>query len=78
MRAQLPARLRTVTAVRSEKLIQPNARNHYEVTEADLPLSCPMPSMQLWNSHPRVYLPVEKTGWAKCPYCSAEYTLKRG
>jgi uncharacterized Zn-finger protein len=36
-----------------------------------------MPGMQLWSSHPRVYLPVETTGWAKCPYCSAEYTLKR-
>jgi len=24
-----------------------------------------------------VFLPIEKTGWAKCPYCSAEYTLIR-
>jgi len=60
-----------------EKLIQPNARSQYEVTAEDLPLSCPMPGMQLWNSHPRVFLPVERTGWAKCPYCSAEFTLKR-
>jgi uncharacterized Zn-finger protein len=67
----------TVTAERSEKLIQPNAQHQYEVTAADLPLSCPMPGMYLWNSHPRVYLPIEKTGWAKCPYCSAEYTLKK-
>jgi uncharacterized Zn-finger protein len=37
-----------------------------------------MPGMQLWNSHPRVFLPIEKTGWAKCPYCSAEYELKKG
>lgn len=59
------------------KLIQPNARNQYTVTRDDLPLSCPMPSMHLWNSHPRVFLPIEKTGWAKCPYCSAEYTLSR-
>jgi len=66
-----------VTADSSDKLIQPNAQHHYEVTPADLPLSCPMPGMLLWNSHPRVYLPVEPTGWAKCPYCSAEYTLKR-
>ena len=57
-------------------LIQPNAQHHYDVTTDDLPLSCPMPGMQLWNSHPRVYLPIEATGWAKCPYCSAEYTLK--
>jgi uncharacterized Zn-finger protein len=54
-----------------------NAENQYEVTAADLPLSCPMPDMTLWNSHPRVYLPIEATGWAKCPYCGAEYTLKR-
>jgi len=58
-------------------LLQPNAQNRYEVTREDVPLSCPMPQMQLWNSHPRVYLPVEKTGWAKCPYCGAEYTLQR-
>jgi uncharacterized Zn-finger protein len=59
------------------KLIQPNAQNQYIVTQSDLPLSCPMPGMHLWNSHPRVFLPIEKTGWAKCPYCSAEYTLSR-
>ena len=59
------------------KLIQPNTQNQYTVTAADLPLSCPMPGMYLWNSHPRVYLAVEVTGWAKCPYCSAEYTLAR-
>lgn len=55
----------------------PNTESRYEVTAADLPLSCPMPSMSLWNSHPRVYLPIEATGFAKCPYCSAEFTLKR-
>ncbi len=61
----------------AKKLIQPNAQNQYMVTANDLPLSCPMPGMYLWNSHPRVYLPIEKTGWAKCPYCGAEYTLIR-
>lgn len=53
-----------------------NAENRYEITRADLPLSCPMPSMALWNSHPRVYLPVEATGQAKCPYCGALFVLK--
>jgi uncharacterized Zn-finger protein len=57
--------------------IQPNAQNRYEVTAADLPLSCPMPAMSLWNSHPRVYLPIAQTGQARCPYCSAEFVLKR-
>ena len=53
----------------------PNAKSRYEVTRADLPLSCPMPDMMLWNSHPRVYLPIEATGTGKCPYCGAEYVL---
>jgi uncharacterized Zn-finger protein len=53
----------------------PNDRNNYEVTAADLPLHCPLPSMSLWNSHPRVYLPIEATGSAKCPYCGAEFKL---
>jgi len=57
--------------------IPPNAENKYEVTRADLPLHCPMPGMSLWNSHPRVFLPIEDSGGkAKCPYCGAEYTLK--
>lgn len=47
-----------------------------EVTAADLPLHCPTPEMKLWNSHPRVYLPIEKTGAALCPYCGTHYTLK--
>ena len=58
-------------------LIEANAQNQYDVGVEDLPLCCPMPQMYLWNSHPRVYLPIEDTGWAKCPYCSAEYTLRR-
>jgi uncharacterized Zn-finger protein len=53
-----------------------NTQMQYEVTAADLPLSCPSEAMALWNSHPRVFLPIEATGWAKCPYCGAEYTLK--
>ena len=55
----------------------PNDQAACEVTEKDLPLHCPLPSMSLWNSHPRVYLPIEKTGTAKCPYCGTEFTLRR-
>jgi len=57
------------------RLVQANAQNQYDVTRAELPLSCPMPGMSLWNSHPKVYLAVEATGSAKCPYCGAIYTL---
>jgi len=57
------------------KEIPANARNLYEITRADLPLHCPMEGMSLWNSHPRVYLPIEKSGREKCPYCGATYVL---
>ncbi|MHB8345605.1 MAG: zinc-finger domain-containing protein [Acidiferrobacterales bacterium] len=58
------------------KEIQANAQNRYEVSQADLPLHCPMEGMSLWNSHPRVYLPLEESREARCPYCGAVYVLK--
>jgi uncharacterized Zn-finger protein len=61
-----------------QNLITPNAKHRYEVREDDLPLSCPMPGMYLWNSHPKVFLPIAETGSAKCPYCGAEYYLVEG
>ncbi len=64
------------TQANQVKEIPANAQNRYEVTRADLPLSCPMPGMSLWNSHPRVYLPIEDTGQERCPYCGAVYVLK--
>ena len=39
---------------------QENTKKHIEIHESDLPLSCPMPDMQSWNSHPRVFLEIEK------------------
>jgi len=59
-----------------EQLIEPNAQNRYEITRDNLPLHCPMKGMTLWNSHPRVFLPIEDTGQARCPYCGALYILK--
>ena len=58
-----------------QDLIPANAEHRYAVTARDLPLSCPMPGMYLWNSHPKVFLPIEETGEAKCPYCGAVYYL---
>jgi uncharacterized Zn-finger protein len=55
-----------------------NKERQIEITTDDLPLHCPMPSMLLWNSHPRVFLPIEGTGEALCPYCGTHYTLKGG
>jgi uncharacterized Zn-finger protein len=51
-------------------------KRHYEITRADLPLSCPPRADRIWDAHPRVYLPIEETGRVVCPYCDAEYTLK--
>ncbi len=55
---------------------QPNTQLRYEVTQNDLPLHCPLPGKSLWNSHPRVFIPVEDTGEAHCPYCGALFVLK--
>ena len=55
-----------------------NTKRQIEVSASDLPLHCPMPDMALWNAHPRVYLPIEKTGEALCPYCGTRYSLKGG
>ena len=59
-----------------QQLKQPNAQKQYEVTKAELPLHCPMPGTSLWDSHPRVFLPIEDGGKAKCPYCGTDYLLK--
>jgi uncharacterized Zn-finger protein len=53
-------------------------RKSVEVTAADLPLHCPLPSQELWNTHPRVFLSVESTGEARCPYCGTLYRLQGG
>jgi uncharacterized Zn-finger protein len=37
-----------------------------------------MSDMVAWDSHPRVFLPVEVKGEALCPYCGTMYVLKGG
>jgi uncharacterized Zn-finger protein len=49
-----------------------------ELNQNDLPLHCPNPAMPLWSSHPRVFLDVEDTGEAMCPYCGTRYRLRDG
>lgn len=46
-----------------------------EITEADLPLHCPMPADVMWSGHPRVFLPIQEKGEALCPYCGTLYKL---
>ena len=48
----------------------------YMVHRNELPLSCPTDAMELWNAHPKVYLPIEKTGAETCPYCGTHFVLQ--
>jgi uncharacterized Zn-finger protein len=48
---------------------------NYIVHRHELPLSCPTADMILWNAHPKVYLPIEKTGNEVCPYCGSRFIL---
>lgn len=53
------------------------AQKIHVVQQCDLPLCCPTDSMELWNAHPKVYLPIEKTGEEVCPYCSTRFVLAK-
>ncbi len=56
--------------------IQACVEKNYEVTQEDLPLSCPNGKSRIWDAHPRVYLPIGREGHVRCPYCGTQYTLK--
>lgn len=64
------------TAAEQDKYTTPNAKSAIEVKQSDLPIHCPMQGSSLWNSHPRVYIPVEENGGeSRCPYCGTIYKL---
>jgi len=46
-----------------------------KVTRSELPAYCPTESMGLWNSHPRVYIPLEEEPVSHCPYCGTRFEL---
>ena len=61
--------------------MEPAARNtstlkDVEISPADLPLHCPLPTQALWDSHPRVFLPIGDDGAALCPYCGTRYVVR--
>lgn len=53
-----------------------------EVMAADLDnnggVFCPSPKagMDIWNTHPKVYIHLAAKGVGHCPYCGTEYRLK--
>ena len=64
------------TDAQDDSLTYANTQTRVEVSSADLPLSCPQTNQKLWNAHPRVFLPIEESGEASCPYCGTHYALK--
>jgi uncharacterized Zn-finger protein len=56
----------------------PNAQRKVVVAAKDLPIHCPLPDSSLWNSHPRVYIPLEAAENKRtlCPYCGTEFVLE--
>jgi uncharacterized Zn-finger protein len=54
------------TAADQQAYSTPNSKTAVEVKSGT----------SLWNSHPRVYIPVEENGGeAKCPYCGTIFKL---
>ena len=53
------------------------AEKTVKIGASDLPLCCPMNDQELWNAHPKVYLPIEKHGSCLCPYCGTTYVLNK-
>ncbi len=70
--------LRLMAAPHQRKKLTSNMERRYIVAEKDLPVSCPLPWTVLWNSHPRVYLPLKPGVDATCPYCGAVFSLATG
>ncbi len=64
------------TAANQQDFNTPNAKKAVEIKADELPVHCPVEGSSLWNSHPKVYIPVEENGGeAKCPYCGAIFKL---
>lgn len=56
----------------------PETTRFVEIDENALPLHCPRPEQSPWNMHPRVFLPLDAHGEARCPYCGTTYRLRGG
>lgn len=63
-------------SIPEEATVSTSDESIFHIKQSQLPLHCPLPEMSLWNQHPKVYLPIEDKGKAKCPYCGTEYILE--
>lgn len=65
------------TKKNKSSLKEANSKKLYKIAKSALPISCPMPDMEIWNSHPKVYIPLgDDNKEDMCPYCGAEFVLK--
>ncbi len=56
--------------------VSTSTESTFRIKSDQLPLHCPLPEMSLWNQHPKVYIPLDKNGSGKCPYCGTDYILE--
>lgn len=61
------------TSLSDKEMNAERVKVEVKVENGGSPLSCPLPSMTLWNMHPKVYLPLDQDNRAMCPYCSTYY-----
>lgn len=60
----------------TEKAMKPTKQSPViEVTQDQLPMHCPAPGSALWDSHPRVFIPLDDANEASCSYCGTTYKL---
>ena len=59
--------------VSSTEKEQVNVFSRVIIKKEDLPLSCPMPNMSLWDMHPKVFLALDENNSSVFPYCGTEY-----
>ncbi|WP_196139537.1 zinc-finger domain-containing protein [Aliikangiella sp. G2MR2-5] len=61
----------------TEVKAQTSSKSHkiIEIARDQLPACCPPKELAHWNQHPRVYLELDKSGKAACPYCGNCFAL---
>lgn len=52
-----------------------SAAESVKLKQSELPAYCPTEEMGLWNTHPRVYIPLDEKKDANCPYCGTRFIL---
>lgn len=56
--------------------MEPTKNNIVHITPSNLPLECFGQHTQLWNGHPRVFLPIQSNSQIECPYCGTVFQLE--